>query len=404
MNKCSFVLVLLLSSFLCFSQMRVSVSIQKNNKTYPDKNYFFTKIIDFRTNTASIGKVYKSDRVNEYQAVFKKNLAQEFFVFLKDVYPNEKAQHKILIRVNEFQIGHLLAKKDSGLAKLDVDFYEFRNDSVSFISNYSERMSETAEDVSLSHPNRIKRILLHATSDLEKHLNTTTQAPFTPLSQMNSAIRYATVTDSSQRYNPASAIVPEADYSQERMSKEDSLSNVNQYPNFFFFLVGGQTNICPSTLITGANLSFLFHLSKTSRFLLGPNVNYSAIIFLDKNVIPDNSSYQIRSYDFGLRLLRQIKKIAFFNCNTHFMIGKETLSVSTPMFSYNPQSGAVTQTSSGISTTESNFYGFQMDLGAYLMSPRRAGFYCGIDLTIRTTNSGVFDDEAGIKFNAGLKF
>lgn len=405
MNKNRFVLLFLLSTLLNFSQITVITSIQKNNKSYPDKNLFFARVLDSRKNTASIGTIYKSDRATKYLATFKKSLPQEFLVFLKDVYPNEKAQHKILIRVNVFQIDHILSKKDSGVAKLDVDFYEYRNDSVSFISNYSEQLTETAEDVSLSHSNRIKRILLHATSDMEKHLSTKSQTPFKPLSQNNSrSTIQTTINGSSLPSAPSHTLVRQTDASQIRLSAADSIAVINHYPSFFFFLIGGQTNICPGTLINGANLSFLFHLSKTSRFMLGPNLNYTSVIFLNKNFLPYNSTYQIRSYDFGLRMLRQIKKIAFFNCNTHVMIGKETLSVPIPMYRYNHQTGTSTQISSGIRTTETNFFGFQMDLGAYFMPPRHSGLYCGIDLTIRTTSSSIFDDEAGIKFNAGLKF
>ena len=56
-------------SFICLSQRKIYIDIQKNKKSYPEKNYSFDKVIDNRKNKEDIGIIYKIGLNNQYHTV-----------------------------------------------------------------------------------------------------------------------------------------------------------------------------------------------------------------------------------------------------------------------------------------------------------------------------------------------
>jgi|GEM_PF-3320927 len=162
-------------------------------------------------------------------------------------------------------------------------------------------------------------------------------------------------------------------------------------------------NFCTASAIRGVNINFMIRIPQHPRYLLGANLNYSVIKFYDRNGLPLYQSYQLKTSDLGIRMLKQIKNGFFFNANPHFMIGKETYVTHFTALGYDPVNNTITSTSSKTSKS-STFLGFLMDAGMYFMAPKGPGVYCGLDLTIRFTNSSMFESDMGAKFTFGLKF
>lgn len=376
-----------------FPQSKVYTSIQENKKTYPEKNFFFSKVLDLRPDKSTIGIVYKTQRNAEFYADFEKPLSEEVFIFLKNTFPNTQSGQKIILVVNQFKIGHILSKHDTGFVMVDLDFYQLRNDSVSFVSGYKKSLRESADEVALSHSNRIKRALLLAVADFEKQLATAPTASFIPLT----AISQKKTSDSLQVTEKLKPLKQTISYSQAQAMQADSLNKKNNYPAHKIYMIGGFINPFTASLMAGANFSAVFQLKKYPKYLLGVHLNYAAVHFYDPDIIATNSSYKLRTSDFGCKLLKQIKNNIFFNLAQHFLIGKETftyLNVNKPFYN----------TSLNTTDVSSTFFGFQMDAGIYFMPPQKSGIYLGADATLRVTNSDVFESDIGLKFNLGAKF
>lgn len=382
--------------FLCCflfgsAQNSIRVSIQPNKTSYPEKDFFFAKVSDQRANKELIGHIYKSNRQTIHKAVMKNSLEKELYQFLWDLYPNLHSHTKMLLVVHEFEIGHVLdSKKDTGFVKLNLDFYKMKGDSVFLVSSYHKTLSEPAEDVFLTHSNRMKRAILRAVADMEAHLNNSGNASSGTVVVLEDSLTKARAT-SIQNIVAAKPL-----------SRADSLELKNNYPSLFFFLLGGHFNPYMSTLVMGANVQALFRLPKFNRWLLGPNVNFEVIKFLDRSGLADNQSYQLRTSDVGIRAMRQIRNSLFFNINPHFLFGQETIEEYTGHYVNNGSGFYSVQYSSN--ETVNAFFGFQLDLGVYVMPPKKSGLFCGFDLAMRMTNSVVFDSDAGIKLNLGVKF
>jgi|GEM_PF-4381782 len=234
--------ILFLSSFFSHSQSRIKLHIQPNKNTYPQKKYSFSKVIDARADREQIGIIYTSNRQYEHIATLRAPLEKEFYLFLADVFPNTNSETKILVEVNQFEIGHILANKDTGFVTMNLSFYRLRNDSTSFISNYSKRFAETADDVFLTHPNRMKRAILSATADMELHLNESATQKFAPISALGSA-EYKALKDAGNASSspgqpgPDSLEINPNTYSQNILNKEDSqdLKKIILTNLFFYF-------------------------------------------------------------------------------------------------------------------------------------------------------------------------
>lgn len=86
------------------------------------------------------------------------------------------------------------------------------------------------------------------------------------------------------------------------------------------------------------------------------------------------------------------------------MFGKETFVTYNNAVAYTNNNGGVSISAPSTTTKEKAFYGSQFDTGVYLMSPKKAGAYMGVDFVLRFTNSFVFETDMGLKFNFGIAF
>lgn len=392
---------LLITSFVslsvfCIAQNRVYTTIQKNKNTYPGKDYFFPQVVDLRPDQSRLGFVCKMGGRTLCEINFKKSLSSEVYQFFSSVFPNRTSSNQVLITVNVFEIGQILSKKDSAFVKLDLDFYLLRNDSALHLSHYARTLCEATSDAVFSHPNRIKRALLLAAGDLERKLEQRPTGTYVPLSELGIPPQSKTddVEKSEARYG--------AFYSRSYAAKEDSSFRRLNYPDRMVLFLGAHANLMSYGLCTGVNVNWMFRLRYSPKYLVGINVNHSAVILFETGTLSNYESYRLASTDLGFRVLKQIKNITFINVNTHFLVGKERFT-SSPSYIYDPQTNSV---SAGRPATvrEDFFFGMLIECGGYLLQPRGRGFFIGADLTFLGTTSFILDNSAGVKLTAGYKF
>lgn len=386
------VLFCFLFYFVGFTQQKIYTDIQKNKTVYPGKPYSIEKVVDARVIKDNIGFVYKTSLGNPYLADLREPLDVAFMRFLNTTFPNGSSLAKLTLVINSFEIGHKLSGriKDTGFVKVDFDFYKKVDDHEILIYNYVGNVIDVNDNIALSHSNRIKRAILLSLSKLDSIILNKTS--FTRIIKNDDVIIKA---DSSK--NNYTSVTKEG------IEKIDSDFEQSNFPRSIIFMIGGGSTFSPYSLMYGANLNVLFRFKNKPRSLLGLNLNFSKIKFIDVSSVPNNTSYNLKTTDFGLRYLRQIKNAVFYSFNPHLLIGKETFETYA--------NNSVNIINAGINTTvytstvvETIFVGGQFDNGIYFLFPKKAGAYIGTDLVIRLTNSSVFDTDIGIKFNLGLAF
>lgn len=370
------------------SQTKVYTSISHKVKPEPAKELTFEKVIDARTTKNSIGIVHTINDRSDYLADFSKPLSQELYNFFTVAYPNQYSANKIITVVNYFEIGHIItgSKTDTGFVTADIDFYIRRNDSSFKILHFNSKLTEAKELVAVTHSERMKALLVKAAAQLDSTLImgksltqlTPNNSPLLSDSLRNLSSNYPFVTQKNGEY-----IVPESPMT----------------PRETIVAIGGHALFSSSVNMFGGNLNVLFRIKNHVKLLVGFNINYSIIKFKDQTIIPSNTEYQIKTSDFGLKLLWQIKGPVFYSLNPHMMIGKET--ISSLKVSGSSYTG---YTVSKTSTTENLFLGLQIDNGVLFIHPKIPGAFFGADFNLRFTNSSVFDSDFGVKFSAGFAF
>ncbi len=392
-NKKYCVFLLLILSAICFSQSKVYTDIQKNKNIYPGKDYTFDKVIDARANKDNIGLVYKSDMNQEFLADLKEPVDAAFLEFLNNTFPNGLSTVKITMVINSLEIGHKLSgrRNDSGYVKANFDFYKAAGESSVLIHHYENMLVDVNDNIALTHSNRLKRIILLSVSKLDSIV--ATGASYIETIQPDTKVL---AKDSVKK-------LPQG-YSKERLEEAEKIYNTGNYPRNIIVMLGGHAVFCTENQMFGANGSLLFRFKNRPKSLLGFNVNYSIIKFQDRVGLPENVAYSLKTADAGLRFLRQIKNVTFFSFNPHFMFGKETFVTYNNAVAYINNNGGVSISAPSTTTKERAFYGSQFDTGVYLMSPKKAGAYMGVDFVLRFTNSFVFETDMGLKFNFGIAF
>lgn len=368
---------LLLNASSFFSQLKVYTDIQKNNKTYPGKNFTISKVIDARKNKDNIGMVHKSSVPGDYYADFKKPLSLEIIKFYHTTFPKGSYTNEIIVIVNHFEIGHILTGKtnDTGFVRVNFDFYKIKGDSSYFIYNYSNTLCDVSDNIALSHSNRMKRILLKSVAKIDSALASAGSQP--------------------TRWLPDSLARISDSYSKKLYNEKDSLYTAGNYPRQNMVLLSFNGVLSTTTFMYGLSVSYMGQIKKHPRYLLGFHLNYSIINFTSNIVLPSNTSYRIRTSDFGPRMLKQLKNSVFFNSMMHVMIGKETRTSYTTGFLPNVI----------YENEKSNiFMGIQFDNGIMIVHPRNNGMTVGADFIFRATNSSMFDSDIGIKLSLGLTF
>lgn len=377
--------------FVGFSQQKLYTDIQKNKTVYPGKPYSIERVVDARANKDNIGVVYKVSLDHTYFADLRDPLDMAFMQFFNTTFPNGSSSVKVTLVINKFEIGHKLSGKinDTGFVDVNFDFYKAVDDHEVLIHNYNGSVVDVNDNIALSHSNRIKRILLLSVSKLDSVI-----------------INGSSLTKEIKK--DSIKIIPDTVKLKAKGITKAEVENIadeiahDDHPRRTIFMIGGDVTFSQYSLMYGGNLNLLFRFKRNPRSLLGFNINYSIIKFTETPNIPINSTYKLRTTDFGLRYLFQLKNVVFYSFNPHLMIGKETFETFGNPVTIN--NAGLSSTVYNSSTVENIFVGGQFDNGIYFLFPKSAGAYFGTDLALRITNSSIFDSDIGIKFNLGLAF
>lgn len=351
-----------------FSQAKVYTFIQENAAVYEKSEFYIHKIIDSRSNKDNIGSIYSADKRKKYAADFNHTLSNEFSDFFRSTFPSEKHKHKIVLVIDSFQIDHQLGEtsKDLGSAEMMARFYLNRNDTCFYLVSSHNRIVEGSEDVQLTHPNRIKRLLLLSTAEMIDSLKKfhAGSLSFDSLNTTLDQLKKQSISKEVQR----------------RRAKQ----NENTLPEFYLFTLGTYYGFSKPCLQFGFTGALVFQIKKAPKYLLGINANLMLYGTPSDNIqIPLFTSFDVFNYDLGIRVLKQVKNNFFLN--------------------FNPQAnmGYIKEVSS---TERKDILGFQMDAGVYLLPPAEEGVYSGLNVFYRNTNNEFLGQGFGIKLDLGYRF
>ena len=361
------------AAFLCitislFSQSRVYTNIQQSEKTYPKKDFYFQKVIDSRKNRENIGLIYKADLRTKYQAEFRKQLPDEFSKFLRKTYPNAYASMQLIMVVHEFTIDHEITdeKKDVGYARGDFEFFLLENDSCHFVYRFTKTISDEARDITVTHPNRMKRLLLLSVNSLDSSLSTLDYKKNKPLSW-----------DSLNKKS-----LPEKEKLVQKIKDNTAHDKV-------FAQLGLYYSFSSQVMLLGPTASFTFRLKNNPQFLIGVNAGIKLYGGVSSEFASNNLSHTIFNYDLGIKLLTRLSDQLYLNINPMVVLGntseKKTSTTAAP-------------------TSTENLLGIELDFGVYIIPPKISGLYTGLSGFYRSTNNSVYDSGLGIKLDLGIKF
>ncbi len=350
-----------------FSQSKVYTFIQENNSIYEKSEFYIQKVIDARENKETIGSIYSADKRKKYPADFNQTLSNAFTDFFRATFPAAKNKSKIILLVYNFKIDHQLGEtaKDLGSAEIKAEYFLNRNDTCFYLASSEKRIEEESEEVQLSHPNRIKRLLLLSTAEM---------------------------IDSLKKFNHQPA-VKRPFYSLDELKKR-SLSKevqarrlrqgVNTLPEYYLFKAGTYYAFSQTILQFGLTTDLVLQIKKAPQYLIGMNANVMLFATPTDNItIPTSASADVLNYDLGIKLLKQVTNNFFLNFNPQVNLGY------------------VQETSNG---NRKNILGLELDAGVYLIPPAEEGIYSGLNLFYRSTNTELLGTSFGLKLDLGYRF
>jgi hypothetical protein len=360
--------LVVLSVQLMPAQAKVYTFIQENSVVYENSEFYIQKIIDARGNKETLGQIYSTDKRKKYTADFNRTLSNEFADFFKHTFPQGKHKHKVILVVDSFSIDHQLGEgtKDIGSAEMNASFYLNRNDTCFYLTSSSKRISETAKDVQITHPNRIKRLLLLSAAQMIDSLKKFASNP--PVAGMR-----MTTLDELKKSSISKDV-------QRRRAKQHE----NTLPEFYMFNLGTYYGFSKPVVQFGITGNLVLQVKKAPKYLIGISGNLMLYGTPSDDIqVPLFTSFEVFNYDLGIKLLKQVKNNFFLNFNPQVNLGyiKEVNS-----------------------SERKNILGFQMDAGVYLIPPANEGVYSGLNLFYRTTNTEFFGASFGLKLDLGYRF
>lgn len=360
-------LVLLLIALKGLSQSKVYTFIQENSHVYEKSEFYIQKVIDARDNKFSIGSIYSSDKRKKYPADFNQTLSNTFYDFFKTTFPSGKHKSKIVLLVIQFNIDHQLGEtaKDIGIAEIKAEFYLNRNDTCFYLNTSEQRIEEQSEDVLLSHPNRIKRLLLLCTAQMIDSLKTFNRVP------SNKRVKLS--IDELKKRSMSAEV-------QNRRKKQGE----NTLPGFYLFKVGTYYSFSQPVLQFGFTTDLVLQIKKAPQYLIGINANMMLYGSTPDNLTnPLTTGFDIMNYDLGIKLLKQVRNNFFINLNPQVNLGY------------------IQEQTSG---SRKNILGLEVDAGVYLIPPDIEGVYTGLNLFYRGTNTEFLGTSFGLKLDLGYRF
>lgn len=383
--KCLYVVLALFNASALLSQSKIYTYIQRDKKSYAGRAWCLERVVDRRIDKSNIGHIFTRGLGIEHPADFKQELSGELIHFFNDNFFCLRAKNRFMLVVNRFEIGHIVTTKrlDTGEVFFDFDFYALKNDSAFFLYNYAKRLTEASDVVPTTHPNRLRRALLNSLLPLDNFFSIRVNDTL----RNKSAVFYnASQSDSVKKNNYGLTVT--------KSKQLDSTYSANNLPSYYFFFIGGQGNICYTSLTTHVNANLLFQLKKHPKYLIGVQANYFLYGILSQKLISSYATYSLFNYDIGIRVLKQIKGNLFINFNPQAMFGRETFTY------FVLPAGSIT----GQLNQTYPINGVQVDIGVYNFEPQKQGIYFGADVFFRGSNSNMLENTIGLKLSVGIKF
>lgn len=367
LNSAFAALVMVLLAKTVFSQSKVYTFIQENSGVYEKSEFYISKVIDARDNKESIGSIYSADKRKKYPADFNQTLSNAFQEFFKNTFPAAKHKARIVLLVSYFNIDHRLGEtaKDIGIAEMKAEYFLNRNDTCFLLARSEKRIEELSEDVQLSHPNRIKRLLLLSTAEMIDSLKKFNHQP-------SDRRTFYSIDELKKR----------------SLSKDVQARRLRQgentLPEFYLFKAGTYYAFSQTILQFGLTTDLTLQIKKAPKYLIGINANVMLFATPTDNItIPTSASNEVLNYDLGIKLLKQVKNNFFLNFNPQVNLGY------------------VQETTNG---DRKNILGFELDAGVYLIPPAEEGVYSGLNLFYRSTNTELLGTSFGLKLDLGYRF
>ncbi|HQQ94232.1 MAG TPA: hypothetical protein PLQ93_06740 [Bacteroidia bacterium] len=359
-----FLLILLGLPLFILAQGTVYTFIQTGKPLQKDPLFFFQNVIDARNPRDNIGSVYDQSRRKKYPANFRHELYDEFMRFYAEQYPLSAGKTKLQMLVKDFSIGHEINDmgKDLGSAFLSADIYVRNEDTCFLLCHIRDSISEPSDDVRLSHPNRIRRLLLKAgaaASASLQHKNTenNTRIPYTELRKQGMPF-----LDPAYKDKDSNAVLP----------------------NYYMFKCGTFYSFSSEVLLFGVSAGLLLQVKQAPRYLVGANAELMLYGVKSDQVTNPNTNYAVVNYNLGITMMKQIRNNFFFHLNPQLVLGR--VDKTGPQ----PKSEKLT--------------GFELDLGVYLIPPRESGVYSGLNFFYRSCNSSLYGEGPGLKIDLGMRF
>lgn len=382
----NFIILLVCLSSIVFSQDCFKIGIQKSDKEYKNLPYYFTHVIDGRADSSNtIGEVYLGS-INILQcAELKSDLKSSLLTFLQKTYTNKSAP-AYLIKVNELKIQEQIRKgtDDIGKASAQMEFYKFTPDAdLIFITKISKSVQDIYPDVTYSHDNRLKRLIMLSVNEFDAVLKTDTnlftlKPSTTDIKQLKHKISDTTNT------------------SKTTITKESGK-----------FLIQAQCHFGLNTKGLGLRIGSYFFLKNSPKFGIGPSIFWNYFT-LNKNVVIPSNVVELRYnlWNAGIMTFSRLNQFIGIAIDGWLLMGTEKVTTNTVnyVYFYSPIYGYGVGQNIKTYTTKDIVGGVHFEQGIQFMRGERRGVNAKFSIYETFLSSGYFEKDLGIKLSCGLNF
>jgi hypothetical protein len=370
------------------SQNCLKIKIERLKKPITNTEFYFTEVIDTRSEKKSLGTVYTGNLNIARCAAFKKSDSEELSNFLQKTYTNKKAK-KYIVKINDIYIAERFTKNadDVGKAFMELEFYRQDGETLTFIAKTTKEITESYPDVTYSHGNRLKRTLLLSVAEFESRIKSDS-ALFTLKSEKKDLYK-----------NPAPPLSDSTRISLRIENRKEILKN-----NLSF-----NCHTAEYTKGIGLKYNLLSFSKKIPKLAAGPSIFWSYFTFNDNFKVPnDVVGLKYNFGNVGLQAYYRLNRLAGITLDLSFLLGNETITrVRQEMRftgNYDPLLGYEYYIVNTPYTTRSTITGFQFEQGILLMDRSKTGFNFGISLFERSLDAYYYDADWGLKLNVGIFF
>lgn len=380
-----FIFLFIFTAAELLSQNCHKIKIEKNKKNFPNKNFYFDEVIDARTDSSSIGQVYTGQLNFKNCADLKPKVKFAIKIFLQRTFPNTNAP-KYLVKINELFIDELVIKNKNDKAKalINLEFYRQDKNALVFITNSIHQIEEEFPDVTYSHGNRIKRLLLICVADLESRLKTDSTS-------------FTLTTTRSELLNKKFVSNDSANVFVKPVLTERYKTNISIFGYQGFVTLGA-----------GVKLNPYFFLKKIPKFAVGPSI-YWAYFAFNKDFNPPSNVVSVKYFlgNVGVGFFYRLNKFFGVTADLSILAGSESITSTYTDVAFvgtDPIYGNVYYVSQKLRTNNQAVFGFQAEQGFLFMGKNKTGLNIGLSIFERALSGTLYDSDAGVKINLGLNF